>query len=54
MANVFPGIAVKEVTFSDLTQIENDVESTYLLEVPNYLDIDENGFSFFFIRTQKK
>ncbi len=46
-ARVFPGIAVKEVTVSDLTQIEKDVELTYLMEVPQYADINEKKISFF-------
>jgi tetratricopeptide (TPR) repeat protein len=45
-ARVFPGLFVKEVSFSDLTDIERDVELSYELQVPRFAQKEEGTLGF--------
>jgi tetratricopeptide (TPR) repeat protein/transglutaminase-like putative cysteine protease len=42
-ARAFPGLSVKQLEFSDLTDIEREVELRYSLDVPRYASADDGG-----------
>jgi tetratricopeptide (TPR) repeat protein len=45
-ARAFPGLSVKALSFSDLADIEKDVELTYELDIPRFAQPEDDALTF--------